>query len=89
MYIKGLRFRGVLKIVEKYWEAELGSICLIYYSISHNHSRSCGQKLAKCTLCAGPHKLKEYKYRGSDYKIGPRKIYTHIKVICVNYQGNY
>ena len=89
LYAKGLRFRGALKIVEKYWEVGLGSVCLIYCGIGHNRPGSCGQRLVKCTLCAGSHKLEEYRCRVSECKVGLGKICTHVKTTCANCQGNH
>lgn len=44
---------------------------------------------AKCTLCAGPHKLKEHKYRVSGCQVGWGKICTHITATCANCLGNH
>ena len=43
-------FGGALKVVEKYWEAGPGSVCLICCGIGHDRQGSCGQKPAKCTV---------------------------------------
>lgn len=68
----------MLKIVEKYWEAESGSVCLIYCNINHDHPESYGQKPAKCTLYIRLYKLKEHKCKISSYKVGSEKICIYI-----------
>lgn len=86
---KGLRFRGALKIVEKYWEVGLGSVCLICCSIGHDRPGNCGQRPAKCALCAGLHKLEENKCGVSGCELGSGRICAHITVMCANCKGNH
>ncbi len=37
-----LRFGGVVRVVEKYWEAEPGLVCMTCCGISHKRMGSCG-----------------------------------------------
>ena len=81
---KGLRFGGALKVVEKYWEAGPESICPIYCGIGHDRPGNCGERPAKCSLCAGPHKLEEHKCGVSGCQVGWGKICVHVTATCGN-----
>ena len=84
-----MRFEGALKLVEKYWKTGPGSVYPICCGIGHDYPGSCGQKPAKCTLCAGPHKLEEHKYGVSGCQIRSGRICTYITATCANCQGNH
>ena len=81
---KGLRFGGILKVVEKYWEVGPGLICLSCEGIGHNHLGKCEDRAVKCIICADAYKVEDYKCRviGCIVKIG--KICTHITPKCAN-----
>ena len=55
---KGLRFGGALKVVEKYWEAGPGSVCM---SCGHNRLGECGNRAIQCVICAGAHKAENHR----------------------------
>ena len=86
---RGLRFGGALKVVEKFWKAGPGSICLICCGIGHDRLGNCGERLMQCTLYAGPHKLGKHKCGviGCQARLG--KIYSHVTATCANCQGNH
>lgn len=44
----GLRFGGVVRVVEKYWEAGPSSVCMTCCGIGHERMESCGNRPAKC-----------------------------------------
>lgn len=44
--VKRLRTGEMLKVIERYYEAEPGSVCLIYYGIGHYCLGKCGQRPA-------------------------------------------
>ena len=86
---KSLRFGGALKVVEKYWKAGPGSVCPICCGIGHDRPGNCGDRLVKCILCAGPHKLEEHKCGVSDCRAGRGKMCVHITATCRNCQGSH
>jgi len=86
---KRLRFGGALKIIEKYWEAGPGSVCTICCGIGHDWPSGYGKRPAKCTLCAGSHRLEEYMCGVDGCQIGSGKICMHVTATCANCQGNY
>lgn len=45
LYIKGIRFRGAPKIVEKYWEARPISVCMTCLGIGHHQLKKCRKRL--------------------------------------------
>ena len=61
LFASGLRFGGVVKVVEKYWESGPSSVCMTYYGIGHEQMRKCGDRVPKCVICAGPHKIKDHR----------------------------
>ena len=48
LYARGLRFGETLKVVERYWKAELRSVCLVCFVIGHDCLGKCEQRLAQC-----------------------------------------
>lgn len=44
LYAKGLRFRRVPKVVEKYWEVGLDSVYMSSAEIRHNHLGKYGNR---------------------------------------------
>ncbi len=59
---KRLRFRRALKVVEKYWEAGPGSVCISYKAVDHYRLGNCGKRAMECVICAGLYKVKNHKY---------------------------
>ena len=76
-------------MLKRYWEAEPGSICLVFCGIDYDWLGNCGWKPVQCTLCVGSHKLEEHKYRVNRCKVGFGKIYTHVIAVCENCGSNY
>lgn len=56
----GLRYGGVVKKVEKFWEAGLGSIYLRWYGIGHKELGICGNRPKKYMMYAGDHQINEH-----------------------------
>lgn len=56
----GLRFGGVIRVVERYWEAGPSSVCMICCGIGYQRMRSCRNRPEKCLICAGPHKFENH-----------------------------
>ncbi len=84
---KRLRFGGTFKVVERYWEAGPGSVCPICCGIGHDRLGKCGERPAKCTICAGPHKLEEHKCGVKGCETGFGKICSHVTAVCANCKG--
>ena len=86
---KGVRFGGTLKVVEKYWEAGLLSICMSCTGIGHDRLGGCGNRRVQCVICPDAYNVKNHKCGliGCTAKIG--KIYTHVTSKCANCGGNY
>ena len=75
---KGLRFGGVFKVVEKYWEAGPGSIYLSCAGIDHDCLRECGDRAIQCVIYAGAHKMEDHQCGIIDYTIKMGKICIYI-----------
>lgn len=75
--------------MEKYWEAGLGSISLVCCGIGHDRPRSCEDRPAKCSLCAGLHKLEKHECGVSGCQAEWGKICAHVIATYGNCQGNY
>ena len=57
----GLRFGGAVKVVEKYWDAGLGLVCMACCSIEHQRMESCGRRPQNCIICTSPHKIEDHQ----------------------------
>ncbi len=86
---KGLRFGDALKIVEKYWKAGPGSVCLSCAGIGHDRLRECADRGIQCVICTGAYKAEDHKcgVTGCTVKMG--KIYTHVTPKCTNCGGKH
>lgn len=86
---KRQRFRGALKLVERYWEAGEGSVCLICYGISHEWLGRCGERLSQYTICVGPYSIEEHRCGVNGCEVGFGKIFSHVTALCINYRGGH
>ncbi len=59
--VSGLRFGGIVKRVEKYWEVGPSSVCRTCCGIGHERMGQCGDRLPKCVICAGSHKVEDHQ----------------------------
>ena len=80
----GLRFGGVVRVVERYWEAGPSSVCMICCGIGHQRMGSCEGRPEKCLICAGPHKAENHQCGVAGCKKGKGKICAHITPKCAN-----
>lgn len=62
---------------------------MTFCDIGNERMESCGNRLAKFIICAGPYKVEEYRYKVVGCKKSNRKICIHIKVISANCRGNH
>ena len=86
---KGLRFGGALKVVEKYWKAGPGSVCMSCAGIGHDCLGECGERAVKCVICAGAHKVENHRCGVTGCTIKMGKICTHVTPKCANCGGNH
>lgn len=86
---KGLKFGGTLKVVEKYWEAGPGSICMSCAGVGHNRLGECGDRAIQCVICAGAHKAENHRCGVTGCTIKMGKICTHVTPKCANCEGNH
>ena len=85
----GLRVGGVVKIVEKYWESELSSVCMTCCGIGHEQMGKCGDSVPKCMICARPHKLEVHRCGVLECKKGAGKVCVYVTVQCANCGASY
>lgn len=89
LYTLRLRFDGVVKIEEKYWELELSSVCITCSSIGYELIRKCRSRSPKCIICANPHKMIKHQYGINKCNKESRKIYVYVVVKCLNYNSSH
>ena len=78
----GLCFKGAVKLMEKYWEAGPGLVCIRCCGIGHKRLGSCGDRPEKCLLYAGPHQASNHQsgIDGCSKKL--RKLYACSSSMC-------
>ena len=86
---KGLRFGGAPKVVEKYWEAGPGSVCMTCSGIGHDRLGGCGERSPQCVICAGAHKSENHKCGVTGCTVKKGKICIHVVPKCANCGGNH
>ena len=85
----GLRFGGILRVVEKYWESRPSSVCMTCCGIGHERMGKCGDRQPRCVICAGPHKLEDHQCGVTSCHKGKEKVSIHVTVKCVNCGGGH
>ncbi len=85
----GLRFGGLVKVVEKFWEAGLSSVCMTCCGIGHERMGDCGNRPAKCAIYTGAYKVEEHQCGVVGCTKGRGKICPRITVKCANCGGNH
>lgn len=85
----GFWFRAIMRVVEKYWEAESGSVCMICGGISHEQMNSCGNRASQYIICSWLHKLKEYCYNIANCIKKKKKICAHMIIKYANCGENH
>ena len=89
LFASGLRFGGVVKVVEKYWESGPSSVCMTCCGIGHERMGKCGDRVPKCVICAGPHKIEDQRCRVTGCNKGAGKVCVHVTVQCANCGGGH
>ena len=85
----GLRFGGVIKKVEKYWDAGPGSVCMKCCGIGHERQGNCEDRPEKCIMCASAHPASEHQCGVNGCRKGKGKLCVHVVARCANCQGNH
>ena len=85
----GLRFGGVVRVVERYWEAGPSSVCMTCCGIGHQRMGGCGDRPQRCVICAGPHKVEDHQCGVVGCKKGKGKLCVHVTPNCANCSGPY
>ena len=86
---KGLRFGGAPKVVEKYWEAGPGSVCMTCSGIGHDRLGGCKERPEQCVICAGAHKTENHRCGVTGCAAKKGKICIHVVPKCANCGGNH
>ncbi len=85
----GLRFGGLIRVVEKYWEAGPSSVCMTCCGIGHERMGSCRNRPTKCVICSGAHKVEEHQCGVIGCTKGRGKTCPHVKAQCANCGGGH
>ena len=85
----GFQFGGIVRVVERYWEAGPGSVCMICCGIGHEQMGSCGNRPPQCIICSGSHKVEEHRCGVAGCNKGKGKICAHVTAKCANRRGNH
>lgn len=74
LYSKRLRFEEVLKVVEKYWEAGPGSICVSCVGVGHNCLAKYRNRAIQYVTYTRFHKIENYRCGVKSYMVKIYKI---------------
>lgn len=85
----GLRFGGVTRVVERYWEAGPSSVCMTCCGIGHERMGNCGDRPSQCTICAGAHKVENHRCGVVGCTKGVGKVCVHVMLKCANCGENH
>ena len=85
----GLRFGGIVRVVERYWESGPSSVCMTCCGIGHERMGKCGDRKPRCVMCAGPHKLEDHQCGVTGCHKGKGKMCIHITAKCANCEGDH
>lgn len=78
LYISGLQFGGVVKRVERYWEARPNLMCMKCFGIGYKHIESYRDWPSKYVICIGLYKVEDYCCSVVGYNKKKRKICIYI-----------
>ena len=85
--VLGLRFGGVVKVVERYWEAGPSSVCMICCGIGYQQMKCCGDWPQKCIIYASFHKMEDHQCGVAGCKKRKGKICVYVTPKCANCTG--
>ena len=76
-------------MVEKYWEAGPGSVCMSCAEVGHNRLGECGDRGLRCIICMGDHRAENYVCGVTGCSVRKGKICGHVTPKCANCGGNH
>lgn len=76
-------------MVEKFWEAGPGSLCMKCCGIFHERTGSCGDRPVQCVMCAGERQVSDHQCGVNGCNKGRGKICMHVVARCANCNGNH
>lgn len=85
----GLRFGGLVREIENFWEAGPSSVCMTCCGIGHERMGNCGNRPVQCTICTGAHKIEDHQCGVVGCTKNKGKICPHVKVKCANCGGSH
>lgn len=86
---KGWKFERAQKVIEKYWEAGLSSICINFVGIDHTRLGKCENGNLQYVICAGDYKTQNHLNRVIGCYVEKGKICIHITAKCANCGWHY
>ena len=89
LFSERLRFRGALKVAEKYWKTRPVLVYLNYVGVGHDCLRKYRAKSVECIICINMYKAEDYKYRIIGYNVKIGKICTNVILKYTNCSTKY
>lgn len=86
---KRLRFARAPKVVEKYWEARQGLVCISYTRIGYDCLGRYGNRGLYCVICIRDNKIKNHLYGVIGYNVQKRKISIYVMPKYANCGEHY
>lgn len=80
----GIRFREVVKKIEKFWDAGPGSGCLRCCGIGHKCLGNFKDRPKKCVMYTEKHQASKYQYEINGYSKETKKLCVHVVPQCTN-----
>lgn len=84
LYVSGLRFDGVVKIIKKYWKSRPSSVCITCCRIGYKQIGKCKDQVSKYVICAGPYKIEDYQYGVTSCNKKAGKVSVYITMQYAN-----
>lgn len=85
LYTNGFCFKGVIKIVKKYWEARPQLVCMKCYIIKYEWLGNYSNKPEKCLLFARLYQTSNHQCDIDKYSKKPGKLCMHIVAQYANW----
>ncbi len=84
-----LRFGRIVRVIEKYWEKEPSSVCMICCGIGHERMGNCENRPSQCIICSSFYKVEEHCCIVAGYNKNKGKTCDHVIVKCASYRGSH
>ena len=89
LYALGLHFEGLIRVVEKYWEARPSLVYMTCCGIGHEWMGGYENQPAKCIICTEAYKFEKHQYGVTGCTKNRGKVYLYITVKCANCGGSH